>query len=347
VTKSLNWRAIIRRLIAAALFVNSWAVHAQTGPVGWWKLDEGTGSTTADSSGNAATGALTNSPTWATGRVGPYALTFNGTTNYVNIPNIAGSLDNLQLTTMTISAWIKPSGTGGSGAGRIFEKGGWFLSMATVSSSPVVRLTCQDTGGSRNSTAITLNTWTHVAATWDGVGPGSGMHLYINGVLADGTSSAGTGAPASDVGSASIGNRASDQARGFPGSIDEVRIYNRTLSAAQIQALADSTAPGAPSGLAATAASSSQVNLTWTAPTDNVGVTGYLVERCSGGTGCSSFTQIATPTTTSYSDTGRTASTVYTYRVRATDANSNLSGYSSAVSVTTLASGGDTTHPQR
>jgi len=38
-------------------------------------------------------------------------------------------------------------------------------------------------------------------------------------------------------------------------------------------------------------------------------VTGYLVERCSGGTGCSSFTQIATPTTTSYSDTGRTAST--------------------------------------
>jgi hypothetical protein len=54
----------------------------------------------------------------------------------------------------------------------------------------------------------------------------------------------------------------------------------------------------------------------WTAATDNVGVTGYRVERCAGA-GCTNFAQIATPTATSYSDTGLTASTSYSYRVRA------------------------------
>jgi len=123
-----------------------------------------------------------------------------------------------------------------------------------------------------------------------------------------------------------------------------VRVYNRVLTAAEIQALADATAPGAPTGLTATAVSSTQVNLSWTAPTDNVAVTGYLVERCQGA-GCSTFTQIATPGGTSYSDTGRTASTSYTYRVRATDANSNLSAYSGTTTVTTPAASGDTQAP--
>jgi len=98
----------------------------------------------------------------------------------------------------------------------------------------------------------------------------------------------------------------------------------------------DTTPPTAPTNLVATAVSSTQVNLTWTASTDNVGVTGYKVERCQG-TGCSNFAQIATTTTTSYNDTGLTASTSYSYRVRATDAARNLSTYSSMAGVTTLA----------
>jgi hypothetical protein len=67
-----------------------------------------------------------------------------------------------------------------------------------------------------------------------------------------------------------------------------------------------------------------------------VGVTGYLLERCLGS-GCSSFSQIATPSGTTYGDTGLTASTSYGYRVRATDAAGNLSGYSNVATVTTLA----------
>lgn len=96
----------------------------------------------------------------------------------------------------------------------------------------------------------------------------------------------------------------------------------------------DTTPPSTPTGLVVTAVSSTQINLTWMASTDNVGVTGYKVERCSG-VGCSNFAQIAMPTSASYSDTGLTGSSSYSYRVRATDAAGNLSSYSLASSATT------------
>ncbi|MGB7281134.1 MAG: fibronectin type III domain-containing protein [Candidatus Acidiferrum sp.] len=105
----------------------------------------------------------------------------------------------------------------------------------------------------------------------------------------------------------------------------------------------DTTPPTAPTNLTAAAASSTQINLAWTASTDNVGVTGYKVERCSGA-GCTNFVQIATSTTTTYNDTGLTASTSYSYRVRANDAAGNNSGYSNTASATTQ-SAPDTTPP--
>ena len=100
----------------------------------------------------------------------------------------------------------------------------------------------------------------------------------------------------------------------------------------------DTTPPTAPAALSATAASAVQINLLWTASTDNVGVTGYKVEQCQG-TGCSNFAQITTTpgTATTYSATGLTAATSYSYRVRATDAAGNLSGYSNTATTTTLA----------
>jgi len=101
----------------------------------------------------------------------------------------------------------------------------------------------------------------------------------------------------------------------------------------------DTSPPTAPGALTATVASSSQINLTWSASSDNVGVTSYLLERCQGAS-CTTFAQIATPTTTSYSDSGLSASTSYTYRVRATDAAGNLSGYSAVATATTSSSGG-------
>src|SRR5205814_6494914 len=98
----------------------------------------------------------------------------------------------------------------------------------------------------------------------------------------------------------------------------------------------DTQPPTVPTNLTGTAISSSQINLSWTASTDNVGVTGYLIERCQG-TGCTNFVQIGTTAATTFNDTGLTAGTGYSYRVRATDAAGNLSAYSSVANATTQA----------
>ena len=96
----------------------------------------------------------------------------------------------------------------------------------------------------------------------------------------------------------------------------------------------DTQAPTAPTGLTATAASQSQIDLSWTASTDNVALAGYRVERCQGAA-CTNFVQVATPTAASYSDAGLVAATTYRYRVRAEDTAGNLSGYSAIQSATT------------
>jgi hypothetical protein len=101
----------------------------------------------------------------------------------------------------------------------------------------------------------------------------------------------------------------------------------------------DTTPPSAPSGLAVATVSSSQINLSWTASTDDVAVTGYNVERCSGS-GCVNFVEVFTPSGVSQNDTGLSASTLYRYRVRAHDAAGNLSSYSSIGETTTSAAPG-------
>ncbi len=100
--------------------------------------------------------------------------------------------------------------------------------------------------------------------------------------------------------------------------------------------MADTQAPTVPVNLTAAAVSSSQINLTWTVSTDNVGVTGYRIYRCTGS-GCTSSTQISTSAVNSYSNTGLTANTTYVYRVAAYDAAGNVSGQSSSASATTQA----------
>lgn len=96
----------------------------------------------------------------------------------------------------------------------------------------------------------------------------------------------------------------------------------------------DPTAPSAPTGLAASGTTANSTTLSWTASTDNVGVTGYQVFR--GGT------QVGTTAGTSYTDTGLSASTSYSYTVKATDAAGNVSAASNTATVTTSSGGGGT-----
>src|SRR5206468_2475353 len=98
----------------------------------------------------------------------------------------------------------------------------------------------------------------------------------------------------------------------------------------------DTTPPSVPTGLTASAVSSSQIKLSWAASSDNVGVSGYRVYR--------NGTQIATTSATSFPNTGLSPSTTYTYAVAAFDAAGNLSAQSSPASATTPAAP-DTTPP--
>jgi len=98
----------------------------------------------------------------------------------------------------------------------------------------------------------------------------------------------------------------------------------------------DTTSPTAPSGLSANAASAGLINLTWTASTDNVGVSGYRLERCQGA-GCANFAQVATPAGPSFSDGWDAAPGEHELCVRATDAAGNLSAFSTVTTATTPA----------
>ena len=182
------------------------------------------------------------------------------------------------------------------------------------------------TATAASSSAINL-TWT--AAT-DNVGVTSYLIERCAGVACSNFAQIGTATTASfgDTGLATATTyryqvRATDAAANLSG-------YSNVASATT----PDTQAPTAPSTLTATAASSSAINLTWTAATDNVGVTSYLIERCAG-VACSTFAQIGTATTASFGDTGLATATTYRYQVRATDAAANLSGYSSVATATT------------
>lgn len=105
--------------------------------------------------------------------------------------------------------------------------------------------------------------------------------------------------------------------------------YAVGVGAAYSGGSSDTTAPSTPTSLAASGTTSSSTNLTWTASTDNVGVTGYNIYN--------GATLLTSVTTNSATVTGLTASTTYSFTVKAKDAAGNLSAASNAVSVTTLA----------
>ena len=100
---------------------------------------------------------------------------------------------------------------------------------------------------------------------------------------------------------------------------------------------ADTTSPSAPGHLTVLGGAT-QITLLWNASLDDVGVSGYRVERCQGA-GCASFSQIAAPAATAFVDSALSAGATYRYRVRAADAAGNLSAYSKVVTAVAGSSG--------
>jgi fibronectin type 3 domain-containing protein len=320
----------------------------QTSPpglVGAWAFGEGVGSTTADASGTGNAGTI-NGADWSTeGRFGN-ALDFNGTSDTVRIASSASLNPG---SAMTLSAWIEPT-VPQDGWNTILHRQAenYFL---TASGNGALR----PAGGGRFGgstltveapTAIPVGTWTYVSVTY----AGSTMRLYVN----------GTEVASRDVGSGSIpastnplwigGNQPFGEY--FEGRIDEVRVYNRALTQAEIQAdmtksilptVSDTTPPPAPWGLSGAPISSSQINVSWSASPDDAEVVGYRLERCQG-TGCTNFSQVASPAWIGLNDKGLASSSIYRYRVRAVDQAGNVGPYSSIATVTTPG-GADTTPP--
>jgi Concanavalin A-like lectin/glucanases superfamily/Galactose oxidase-like, Early set domain/Bacterial Ig domain len=190
-------------------------------------FNEGSGTTVTDSSGSNNAGTITGA-TWAQGRFGN-ALSFNGISDIVRIP--ASSSLNVS-SAMTLEAWIKPT-TAQSGWRTIMQRevDAYFLN-ASNSNGPLL----PSGGGTFNgtgayvsgTTANPVNAWTHVALTYDG----AMLRLYVNGALA--ASQAQTGSIQTTSNPLWIGGN-SPYGEYFQGIIDEVRVYNRALSQAEIQ----------------------------------------------------------------------------------------------------------------
>ena len=319
-------------------------VANSAGLVASYGMDAGSGTTLADQSGNGNNGTIANGTWSSAGKYGG-ALSFNGTSTSVSIPNSA----SLQLSSaMTLEAWVKPSVVGGAAWRTVVlkENGNNYGEALYANTGTNVPSANAVTGGVDHdqrgtSGALAVNTWTHLAATYDG----SALTLYVNGVAA-GTQAA-SGSIVSSTGALKIGGNAI-WGEWFNGLIDEVRIYNRALSAGQITtdmnasiSAPDTQAPSAPGTLTGSGSLGS-ASLAWTAATDNVGVANYNVYRSStSGFTPSTANRIAQPTGLSYTDNGLAPGTWY-YRVTAQDAAGNVGPPTNELSVVVTS---DTTPP--
>jgi chitodextrinase len=328
--------ALIVMVLAALLCTSAGGAPqrgAASGLVAAYAFSEATGATVLDASGNGNTGTIAGATRTTAGRFGS-ALSFNGTNAWVTVPDSV----SLHLSAgMTLEAWVRPTSLTGWRAAIVKEQPGELVYALYASSDTNTPTGIVYVGGaerySRGSAKVSLNAWTHLATTYDG----AAVRIYVNGVQAGSTPQ--TGAITLSTNPLRMGG---DSVWGeyLTGLIDEVRVYNRALSAAEIQADmntaigADTTPPSPPTGLVQTEATASTVSLAWTASTDNVGVAGYGLYR--GGVSA------GTATTPSGTLGGLACGTTYTVGVDAFDAAGNRSGQTTLGAATTPC---DTTPP--
>jgi hypothetical protein len=211
--------------------------NVSTSLVGWWKFDDGSGTVANDSSGNGNTGTLTGStdlPTWTTSGKINGALTFDGTDDYVSTTYSVTSYP------ITACAWVNYNSNSsvnsfiiGTGGGTPFR----FYVYNDIGNQDYVELYNNISSVVSASDSIRAGVWNHVCAVADASNNGS---LYINGVLSAGPTN--IGAPNFSGATVNIGRDLSS-GNYFNGTIDDVRVYTRALSAAEISALA--SLPGA------------------------------------------------------------------------------------------------------
>ncbi|MHC4500354.1 MAG: LamG domain-containing protein, partial [Planctomycetota bacterium] len=202
-------------------------IDMNSGQVGYWKLDETSGTIAQDSSGNSNTGTLVNGPTWTTGRVDG-GLSFDGVDDAVEVST---SAINISGGTIALWAYVEDFGT----ATR------YFFSHATQPWSNRIQLYTGDAEGflalglgdnhSRRTGIENLAThrWYNIALSWDG----TNYVVYVDGSTRATGTYYGLSALAGYADIGGNGNR-SDRTESFRGVIDEVRIYNRVLTSDEV-----------------------------------------------------------------------------------------------------------------
>lgn len=224
-----------RTSAAVDVTVANTAPPGPTGLVGAWSFDQGSGTAVPDASGTGNHGTLSGATWTAAGKQGG-ALTFDGVNDRVAVPDAA----SLDLTNrMTLEAWVRPTATVTDWRTVVLKEHSSGLSYALyagddTSPRPSAWL---NIGGDRSVTgpsALPASTWVHVAVTYDG----TTVRLYRDGTQV--ATRAQTGNMAVGTGALSIGGN-TKWGEWFAGQIDELRVYNTALTAAQVQA--DMTRP--------------------------------------------------------------------------------------------------------
>ena len=212
------------------------------GLVSYWSFDERSGITAADASGNGNDGTVANGTTWTTG-VKPFsggisggsALQFDGVDDYVGVSYDASLQPDDQI---SVEAWIKPASLSGNQTViSTKESGGYAIVLNDIHSDKIwwsIKAGGSYTDLQVDATELNVSAWNHLVGIYDG----SKTYFYINGVLKE--SSPKSGSIDYDYSNAFF--VAAEAASGespagnyFNGSIDEVRVYSRGLSATEVR----------------------------------------------------------------------------------------------------------------
>lgn len=210
---------------------------AGTGPDGRWPFDDGVGTTTADISGSGDDGLLMNGPVWVMGPVRG-ALEFDGASAYVdistNVLDLSGSF--------TVAAWVnlnRPAGDYAALSQDGTAVSGFYLGTRAGSSRFVFKLPDADADGAsetrvESKTVPVAARWYHLVGVRDAIR--RQVRLYLNGRL-EGKATLNRAWWANGHTCIGRAQRAGKPASFWPGAIDDVRLYSRALSTAELKAL--------------------------------------------------------------------------------------------------------------
>jgi Concanavalin A-like lectin/glucanases superfamily len=220
-------RAVIATVAVLVTALFATPASAATGLVAAYGFEETGGTTTADGSGNNNTGTL-NGPTRSTAGKHGAALTFDGINDRVTAPD-SPTLDFTSA--LTIEAWVYPTSTSGYRTIVMKEKPGlynWALYGSTTTGVPNGRVVTSADLDVKNPTKLPLNSWTHLALTYDG----STLRMYTGGQQT--ATRPVTGPLTTSDGPLQIGGNSIWQ-EWFKGRLDDLRIYDRALNPTEIQ----------------------------------------------------------------------------------------------------------------